>query len=97
MHSLYSQSGALSDKIPPMLPNPSLLNTELSYFKSLVERIGHSYEWIAEHSGISRRRLLYLAVGVRFNRGEHRAVILSYPEQFILETLAEVGDVFGKT
>ena len=97
MHRSAIKKGALRDRIPRMLPNPTQHDTSLDYFKSLVERIGQTYDWIAEHSGISRRRLQYLNAGTRLVAGVYKPVILSYPEQFILETLAEVGDVFNKT
>lgn len=82
-------------KMPPMLPTPSNHNTSLEYFKSLCERIGQSQEWIAQNSGISRRRIQYLAAGSRMVKGESKPVELSYPEQFALETLAEAGDRFN--
>lgn len=69
--------------------DPKKHDTSLDYFKSLVQRIGLSYDWIAEHSGISRRRLQYLSAGFRLVAGEYRPVVLSYPEQFALETLLQ--------
>ena len=83
-------------KMPPMLPTPENHNTDLEYFKSLCERIAQSQEWIAQNSGISRRRIQYLAAGFRTINGESKDVQLTYPEQFALETLAEAGDRFSK-
>jgi len=71
-----------------MLPNPSTLNHTPSFFKTLCQRIGQSQHWIAENSGISRRRIQYLAAGWRMVNGERKAVVITYPEQFALETLA---------
>lgn len=76
-------------KMPPMLPNPSSLNTDTEFFKSLCERIGRSQEWIAQNSGISRRRIQYLAAGFRSVNGESKEVKLTYSEQFVLESIAE--------
>ena len=82
-------------KMPPMLPTPENHNTSLEYFKSLCDRIGRSQEWIAQHSGISRRRIQYLAAGFRTVNGEAKDVQLTYPEQHVLECLAEAGDRFN--
>jgi hypothetical protein len=72
-----------------MLPNPSTLDQSPEFFNALCARIGKSQYWIADHSGISRRRILYLAAGSRVINGEQKAVKLSFPEQFILEYLAD--------
>jgi hypothetical protein len=90
-HKVRSNAG----KIPRMLPTPSNHNTSPEYFKSLCDRIGQSQEWIAQNSGISRRRIQYLAAGYRMINGERKDVEITYPEQFSLETLAEAGDRFN--
>jgi len=74
-----------------MLPNPDTLDTTPEYFRELCDRIGHGSYWIAAHTGISRRRLLYLAAGTRVLNGEQQSVRMSFPEQFILEYLAEAS------
>ena len=72
-----------------MLPNPSKHNTSLEFFHGLCASIGRSQEWIAQNSGISRRRIQYLAAGYRLVNGEKRAALITYCEQFCLECLGE--------
>lgn len=59
----------------------------------LVDRIGKSQRWIAERIGISERRLRYLLNGSREVEGKTVAVIITYPEQFALEQLADAAEV----
>ena len=72
-----------------MLPKPSNHNTSLEYFHDLCARIGRSQEWMAQNSGISRRRIQYLFAGYRLVEGERKAAQITYSEQFSLECLAE--------
>ena len=81
-----------------MVPNAHTLHQPTAaYMAELMRRIGKPQTWVAERTGISRRRIQYLLVGQKTFAGETKPVLLTYPEQFILETLAEVGDVFNKT
>ena len=81
-----------------MTPNaPAQYRPGPEYVAELMRRIGRPQTWVAERTGISRRRIQYLLVGEKTFAGETKPVLLTYPEQFILETLAEVGDVFNKT
>ena len=64
--------------------------------RGLMARIGKPQIWVADQTGISRRRIQYLLVGSKIFAGETQAVSLTYPEQFSLECLAEAGDVFNK-
>ena len=66
------------------------------HMRSLMARIGKTQLWVADQTGISRRRIQYLLVGSKTFAGEVQAVSLTYPEQFALECLAEAGDVFNK-
>lgn len=77
-----------------MLPKPSDLNTDPEFFKELCARTGQSQQWIADNSGISRRRIQYLAAGHRVIDGKPQPVKLSYPEQFCIECLAEASERF---
>lgn len=67
-----------------------------TYMRDLMTRIGKPQIWVADQTGISRRRIQYLLVGSKIFAGETQAVSLTYPEQFSLECLAEAGDVFNK-
>ena len=69
-----------------MIPNPNQHQPTKAYFLHLRGRINASTRWIAVNSGISQRRLDYLAVG---ERDGGKPVVMSYPEQFVLEALAE--------
>lgn len=69
-----------------MIPNPDKHQPTKAYFLELRGRINASTNWIASNTGISRRRLDYLAVG---HRDGDKPVVMSYPEQFVLEALAE--------
>ena len=64
--------------------------------RSLMARIGKTQLWVADQTGISRRRIQYLLVGSKTFAGEMQTVSLTYPEQYALERLAEAGDVFNK-
>lgn len=79
-----------------MLPNPLTYNDTPEFARDLLKRVGRSQVWIAENSGISRRRLQYIIAGYRDVMGERRDVHMSYPEQFTLECLAAAGERFTK-
>lgn len=79
-----------------MMPNPMSHNATPEYVRELIARIGRSQAWIAERSGISRRRIQYLVAGHRMVDGVAVPAIVTYPEQFVLETLAEAGAVFSR-
>lgn len=72
-----------------MIPDPRKHNPTHGYFLELRTRINASAEWVSQNSGISRRRLNYLAVG---QRDGGAPVVMSYPEQFTLEALAEYAE-----
>ena len=71
-----------------MIPDPRKHTPTLDYYLQLRERINASAEWVAQNTGISRRRLTYLAAGQR----NGAPVVMSYPEQFTLEALAELAE-----
>ena len=77
-----------------MLPTPTAYNKSPEYARELVARIGRPQTWIADNSGISRRRLQYIIAGSREVDGELRSVSLTYPEQFTLECLANAAERF---
>ena len=77
-----------------MLPKPATLNTTPEFFRELCARTGQSQIWIADNSGISRRRIQYLHAGTRLINGISQPVKLSYPEQFCIECLAEAAERF---
>lgn len=80
-----------------MIPNRVVFHRPTSaYVQALMTRIGRSQVWVAERSGISRRRLQYLLVGQKTVDGKTSAVRLNYPEQVTLELLAEAGEAFPK-
>ena len=90
-----------SDTIERMtLPNRENNHVEPSqsadHMRSLMARIGKTQLWVADQTGISRRRIQYLLVGSKTFAGEVQAVSLTYPEQYALERLADAGDVFNK-
>lgn len=70
--------------------------TDPEYMRELMSRIGKPQVWVADRTGISRRRIQYLLVGSKVFAGEIQTVKLTYPEQFILEALADAGDAFTK-
>ena len=72
-----------------MRPDPDTLDQSPEYFLELVERIGRGTVWISRNSGISRRRLLYLSKGERTVNSVVQPVHMSYPEQWIIECLAD--------
>lgn len=74
-----------------MIPNARLQQNTHDDFVFLQEQIGKPQMWIAERTGISRRRLQYLTAGERFSNGVMVPVRMSYPEQFTLECLAEAA------
>lgn len=67
------------------------------YVRELMDRIGKPQVWVADRTGISRRRLQYLLVGSKVFAGETQEVKLTYPEQFVLEALAEAGETFSNS
>lgn len=83
--------------IKRMIPNRATQhNPGADYMRELMQRIGKSQVWVAERTGISRRRIQYLLVGTKVFAGVTQDVLFSYPEQYILECLAEAGEAFGK-
>ena len=64
--------------------------------RALVERIGKSQFWIAATIGISERRLRYLIAGSREVDGKTVEVLVTYPEQFALECLAQAAETLAK-
>ena len=44
-----------------------------------MARIGKTQHWVADQTGISRRRIQYLLVGSKTFAGEVQAVTLTYP------------------
>lgn len=80
-----------------MIPNREALHKPTpDYMRELMARIGRPQVWVADRTGISRRRIQYLVVGSKDFAGVIQDVKLTYPEQFILEALAEAGEAFGK-
>lgn len=79
-----------------MLPNPTTYNATPEFARELIARVGRSQVWIANNSGISRRRLQYIIAGFRVVDNERREVTMTYPEQFTLESLAAAGERFSK-
>lgn len=69
--------------------------TDPEYMRDLMARIGKPQMWVADRTGISRRRIQYLLVGTKEFAGETQEVKLTYPEQFILEALADAGEAFA--
>ena len=61
-----------------------------AYMRVLMDRIGKPQTWVAEKTGISRRRIQYLLAGHKVFEGELQSVCLTYPEQYILESLGEL-------
>lgn len=76
-----------------MLPNNQNIPATADDFRALMERIGKSQRWIAERTGISERRLRYLAAGGRLVSGEFVPTEMSYIEQFALEQLAQAAEI----
>jgi len=72
-----------------MRPDPSQLDQDPAFFRALIARIGRGKLWVSERVGISHRRLNYLSVGTRIVDGEIKKVSMSYPEQFIIESLVD--------
>ncbi len=67
-------------------------NPTPEYMQELMRRIGKSQTWVAERTGISRRRIQYLLVGSKIFAGVKQDVRMTYPEQHILECLAEASE-----
>lgn len=67
----------------------------VQHMRALKARINMPIEWIADRTGISRRRIQYLLAGQRTQDGVLQEMKMTYPEQFVLESLAEVSDVFN--
>ena len=79
------------------IPNAIELCQDKGFAESLLKRIGRSQTWIAAKSGISKRRIQYLITGHRTdNTGAVIPVHLSYPEQFLLETFADMPEAMEK-
>jgi hypothetical protein len=71
-----------------VIPDSLLLKNSPADFALLVSRIGLPFPAIARRCGISRRRLEYLQVGERVQGDVVTKLLMTYPEQFILEALA---------
>ena len=87
------------DTIWRMIPNRANHVTpeqSAAHMRELMARIGRPQVWVADRTGISRRRIQYLLVGSKEFAGETQSVHLTYPEQFILECLAAAGEAFPK-
>ena len=82
--------------IPNRESNHVTTENSASCMRDLMARIGKTQHWVADQTGISRRRIQYLLVGSKTFAGEVQAVTLTYPEQYALQCLAEAGDVFNK-
>jgi hypothetical protein len=74
-----------------MIPNARNLKTDPMEFAILRDQIGKPQHWVATRSGISKRRIQYLAAGERLSGEVMVPVRMSYPEQFVLECLAEAA------
>lgn len=70
-------------------PDRDKLNATPAYVRQLMERIGRPQVWISNRVGIAHRRLQYLVTGQRTQGGKTESVLLTYPEQYTLECLAE--------
>lgn len=68
-----------------MKPNPSTHQPTHAYFMALRKRLNASAKWIAQHTGISQRRIEYLTAGERLINGKRVETHMTYPEQWILE------------
>lgn len=81
--------------IPNRLKRHVTPDQSAAYMRELMERINMPQVWVADMTGISRRRIQYLLVGSKVFNGETQAVSLTYPEQHCLEALADAGDAFN--
>lgn len=79
-----------------MIPDRATHKPTPEYVRQLLARIGRTQVWVAGRTGISRRRIQYLLVGSKVYNGVTQEVKLNYPEQWVLECLAEAGDAFAK-
>ena len=70
-------------------PDRENLKATPAYVRELLERVGMPQIWVANRIGIAHRRLQYLVKGERVSKGVTEPVLLSYPEQYTLECLAE--------
>ncbi len=79
-----------------MIPDRKHLKATPGYFLELMQRIGLSQSAVSERVGIAKRRIQYLTLGeretVHLGRKTYDPVVMSYPEQFTLEALAESLD-----
>ena len=79
------------------IPNPNELSKDAGFAASLINSIGMSQAWLAAKSGISKRRIQYLITGHRVdNAGKTISVLLSYPEQYILQIIADMAHAMAK-
>jgi hypothetical protein len=76
-----------------LIPDYRGVESTQADFHALLERISKSQRWISERTGISERRLRYLAAGGRLVSGEFTPTSMSYIEQFALESLARCAEV----
>lgn len=77
-----------------MIPNCPIgvFHPTKAEFHALLERIGKSQRWISDRTGISERRLRYIAAGGRLVSAEFVATKMSYIEFFALACLAEAAE-----
>ena len=77
-----------------MVPNcpAGVFHSSKAQFQDLFTRIGKSQRWIADRTGISERRVRYLAAGGRLVSAEFVATEMSYIEFFALACLAEAAE-----
>lgn len=68
-------------------------NPTPEFMRALMERIGMPQVWVADRTGISRRRIQYLLVGSKTLDGMTQPVLLTFPEQVILQLLAEAAEL----
>lgn len=80
--------------IPNRIKHHVTPDQSAAYMRDLMDRINMPQVWVADQTGISRRRIQYLLVGHKVFNGETQAVSLTYPEQFALQALADAGECF---
>lgn len=70
-------------------PDRDNLKATPAYLNELLARIEMPVITVSNRTGITHRRLQYLVNGSRVVKGVTEPVLLSYPEQYTLEALAE--------
>ena len=66
-------------------------NTTCAYARELIARINQPQTWIASRTGIPKHRIEDLLAGTITASGGYEAVQMTYPEQYILEVLADMA------